>query len=54
MQLKQESIKAFQGIYKRKTGKDLDEKEAQEIGGKVFDLFMAIYNPLEEEKNYEN
>ncbi len=53
MQLSQKSIKTFQGIFKRKTGKAITEKEAQEIGSKAFDLFMAIYNPVEDNKYEE-
>jgi len=47
MQINQKSIKDFQRIYQRKTGKKISISEARELGGKVFDLFMAIYEPIE-------
>lgn len=52
--LSKESVAKFQEIYKKKTGKEISISEARELGGKVFDLFMEIYTPLEDEKSYEN
>ena len=56
--LSDKQIEQFQNIYQRKTGKAVDKKEARELGEKVCNLFMAIYDLSENSiekiiKNYE-
>ena len=50
--LSKKSIEDFQEIYKKEFGEEIDEKTANDIAGRLLNLFKAVYGP--KEKKYEN
>ena len=52
MNLSRESGKKFEAIYKKEFGEEIDEKTANDIAGRLLNLFKAVYGP--KEKKYEN
>jgi hypothetical protein len=46
MRLTVDHIKQFQALYQKRFGKEIGEKEAQEMGLKLVHLMARIYRPM--------
>lgn len=46
MRLTVDHIKQFQALYQERFGKEIGEKEAQEMGLKLVHLMARIYRPM--------